>query len=1013
MALQGNSLWMTALGLAAPDQVEEGVHLRWSVSASVGFPPFGFDIYRRRHVPSPVFCMSMGDTIEDTTHFSSGDLAVDSDLPLNWRPNWGPSAQPAVVADGAAQLRITCQQPMREFRLTTAQSLGSVQATAMDGSTPVAMAIIPPPGGTRTLRADRFTHVDVTTEDETGFQGLCRIAVAEGTDDGWGEPLASLALPASWPDAAARLPRSQWPAYQPSFPQVLAAIQLGNGPVAIAAAGGGDPVPPRFLVDPTRLLLAAALDPGLARILGLYLLDRTAVTGLSYDYRVVGVWAAALSHEWICFGVSRGTPPPVPAPGDLRATAQPADGTLLGASAAEPALVALTWSPPAVPAAAAQAAPVRYQVSRQQPRGHGWTDPELLTTAGPVPPSSDPALPSYLDGPLPPGGYQYLVAGVDLFGREGSPSAPAGVTLRDEIAPPPPTGVTARIDRANGATEATVTWAWPADLSAQAGDAATFQVYVQTGELRTLSGAVTAVRAAGPGLADADTDLPPGPDYTRYIGGRLVSRGHSFPVTSVTSAITAHGRITVRVAALIAADGSEIRPSAATTARRTGLVFSSPGAAAGHFTLQADQPDPAHWPPAGPPVPVTGAETYQLTLPGLGLTTGPLTPVARAWFGVATTDQAGVQGPMSVAVPAAIAHTDPPPAPPAPDGPAFASRADYHGRSRCPLTIGSTEPGLRYDVLRALDATIMALAGADSADDAALLALAGQHDDAFTRLDCRDAGGQPLTGTGGALTYTDTLPGTGRNRFVYKVQATDLAGNRSALSGGLVVHLIDVVPPRPPVLTGVYGGDRQITLQWAANREPDLALYRLYRTGDPAAAADVRAMPLVAAFLLDSATDPATGTGAATDADRAADATARLSAGDGGLSYSDTGLPGGSDQYYRLVAVDTAGNASPASPALRGRPFDASRPAAPSWSAPADGPDGLALAWAAADPDLTCLVQRRDSEAAPWARLAGWLPRGQYACTDSGREPDRSYQYRLLALDARGRASPGSDVLTH
>ena len=73
-------------------------------------------------------------------------------------------------------------------------------------------------------------------------------------------------------------------------------------------------------------------------------------------------------------------------------------------------------------------------------------------------------------------------------------------------------------------------------------------------------------------------------------------------------------------------------------------------------------------------------------------------------------------------------------------------------------------------MLRALDATIMALAGADSADDAELLALAGQHDDAFTWLDCRDAGGQPLTGTGGALTYTDTLPGTGRNRFVYKVR---------------------------------------------------------------------------------------------------------------------------------------------------------------------------------------------------------------------------------------------------
>ena len=226
------------------------------------------------------------------------------------------------MADGAAQLRITCQQPMREFRLTTAQSLGSVQATAMDGDHagghghhPAARRDQDP--------ARRPVHARGRDRgNETGFQDLCRIAVAEGTDDGWGEPLASLALPASWPDAAARLPRSQWPAYQPSFPQVLAAIQLlGQGPVAITAAGGGDPVPPRFLVDPTRLLLAAALDPGLARILGLYLLDRTAVTGLSYDYRVVGVWAAALSHEWICFGVSRGTPPPVPAPGDLRASA--------------------------------------------------------------------------------------------------------------------------------------------------------------------------------------------------------------------------------------------------------------------------------------------------------------------------------------------------------------------------------------------------------------------------------------------------------------------------------------------------------------------------------------------------------------------------------------------------------------------------------------------------------------------------------------------------------------------
>ena len=104
------------------------------------------------------------------------------------------------------------------------------------------------------------------------------------------------------------------------------------------------------------------------------------------------------------------------------------------------------------------------------------------------------------------------------------------------------------------------------------------------------------------------------------------------------------------------------------------------------------------------------------------------------------------------------------------------------------------------------------------------------------------------------------------------------------------MHLIDVVPPRPPVLTGVYAATA-VTLRWAANREPDLALYRLYRTGDQAAPRTT-AMPLVAAFLLDPATgtDTGTGTGAVTDAtdsrrDRA------LSASNDVLSYSDTGFP--------------------------------------------------------------------------------------------------------------------------
>ena len=54
MALQGAQLTMTNLGLAVPDQIEAGVHLRWAMAAGLGFPSGGFDLYRRPHLaPSP------------------------------------------------------------------------------------------------------------------------------------------------------------------------------------------------------------------------------------------------------------------------------------------------------------------------------------------------------------------------------------------------------------------------------------------------------------------------------------------------------------------------------------------------------------------------------------------------------------------------------------------------------------------------------------------------------------------------------------------------------------------------------------------------------------------------------------------------------------------------------------------------------------------------------------------------------------------------------------------------
>ncbi len=53
-----------------------------------------------------------------------------------------------------------------------------------------------------------------------------------------------------------------------------------------------------------------------------------------------------------------------------------------------------------------------------------------------------------------------------------------------------------------------------------------------------------------------------------------------------------------------------------------------------------------------------------------------------------------------------------------------------------------------------------------------------------------------------------------------------------------------VEPPRTPVITKIVGGDRQITISFASNREADLAEYRIYRADNARAARDIRLMTL-------------------------------------------------------------------------------------------------------------------------------------------------------------------------
>src|SRR6266567_4645644 len=235
--------------------------------------------------------------------------------------------------------------------------------------------------------------------------------------------------------------------------------------------------------------------------------------------------------------------------------------------------------------------------------------------------------------------------------------------------------------------------------------------------------------------------------------------------------------------------------------------------------------------------------------------------------------------------------------------------------------------------------------------------------------------------------YIDTLDGRSTNRYFYRAAYVDGAHNRSALGlSSAPVYLPDVVPPRAPVITKVLGGDRQITLRWASNREPDLREYHVYRADSPEAARDLRLMPLVHTETVPTG-DPRV---------RPAE-----------VEWTDKSIPTLIPVHYRLVAVDEAGNASTPASSVVAQAFDDSRPMPPAWGTPTNVGEGLELRWTPADPSYHPLVQRRDPFVYPprWDNITSWLLAATDHVVDTTRESGQTYLYRIRVQDEHGRVN--------
>jgi hypothetical protein len=671
------------------------------------------------------------------------------------------------------------------------------------------------------------------------------------------------------------------------------------------------------------------------------------------------------------------------------------------------------------------------------------TEPNLPPGVHPERPPDWPPEPLHaIDRGLADGWYGYQVNGIDLFGRHTPNSAaaswhqwapvpdprpwyyqdppsdaaihPSAVRLLDKIPPPFPPVEAFALDPADPTVLKDAAWtAWRASLSPaeretviglrvrwhwteghmrQAPDTREFRIYFNPG-----------------------TNPPAQHGLARSWQDRLYVVGYN---QNVQETVDADGRPLRRYEIFLPAPGDAVRTGLPlATSPADPIAYANVGvSAADDKTHTADDPK---W-------------------------------AATRWGG-RTGNEGRVGGPAKVF----RVHRQRPPAPvPPPDSErVFATPADYHHRSfytyrwrpsanlkthvfralddavfkvdrtrrpRPALTAGQLEffpAEPRWDAMKRAQvaAELNALNGAPlaayrSLSNDALRVLAGLpgNEKAFTQLtvqplDPADAATANRPGPDNPANFpvdaalrlfTDTLDGRSTNRYFYRAAYVDSVHNRGPLSlSGPPVWLPDVVSPRIPVLTKVLGSDREITLRWASNREPDLAAYRVYRAEGREDARDLRLMTLVH-----------------TEAVPPGDPAARPAE----VVWSDRPVPALTGITYRLTAVDAAGNESPPSPALSARAYRAVPPDPPDWVDAVRLDEGgepvVRLTWALSE-SLEVLVQRRVADRAVWSTAAAWLPAGTTTFDDAAADPAVEYEYRLKGRDAARQQSEAGDGL--
>ncbi len=282
-------------------QTPEGILLRWFHARDLGFPDYGYDLYRSRvpDIPPLVWHIIAPFVSGQTSYNHADEILLGSELGFQF---YGTMNNMALVVQPGD--RITLTFPDGAWFLSvepSPQVAGTVTAEIFAGGESRGVRQLASGDPPWTWRTRGIERVELTGNGAVRWihYGLLN------SPRHWTH-LVHLCLPVSDPsypcspqptgtdedEASSRVPPGvDWEArYSTGFGQLHPYLKVLAPRTSVSFPASSDPDAPELGMEPEDAIMMAALDPHIARVLGLAWDDPVKLDGSEWSYKLVGRW---------------------------------------------------------------------------------------------------------------------------------------------------------------------------------------------------------------------------------------------------------------------------------------------------------------------------------------------------------------------------------------------------------------------------------------------------------------------------------------------------------------------------------------------------------------------------------------------------------------------------------------------------------------------------------------------------------------------------------------------------